>query len=237
MSYAMEYPIVIRASESARAAFVRRTYGHLAAAILAFTALEYGLLQLPNVGDLVGGMVSSPWTWLLIVGAYIGISYLADSWARSDVSLGLQYLGLGLYVGAVAVVFLPLLYMAAFKVGDPKLITNAGILTLAMFGGLTLAVLTTGKDFSFLRPILCVGSFIALGAVIAFTFIGGSTFGLVIAFGMVALASVSILYQTSGVLHHYRTDQHVAASLALFASVATLFYYILWILMQTQRRD
>jgi FtsH-binding integral membrane protein len=28
-------------------------------------------------------------------------------------------------------------------------------------------------------------------------------------------------------LHHYRTDQHVAAALALFASVALLFWYVL----------
>jgi FtsH-binding integral membrane protein len=233
----MERPIAIRASESARAAFIRRTYGHLAGAILAFIVLEYGLLHLPNVGDLVLGMVHSPWSWLLVIGAYMGISYLAEAWARSNVSPGLQYLGLALYVGAVSVVFLPLLYLVTFIVSDPKLITNAGLLTGAMFGGLTLAVFTTGSDFSFLRPILCIGGFLALGAVIAFAFIGGSTFGLIIAFGMVALMSISILYQTSGVLHHYRTDQHVAAALALFASVATLFYYILWILLQTQSRD
>ena len=38
------------------------------------------------------------------------------------------------------------------------------------------------------------------------------------------MAAGYILYDTSNVLHHYRTDQHVAASLALFASVALLFY-------------
>ena len=40
-----------------------------------------------------------------------------------------------------------------------------------------------------------------------------------------------ILYDTSNVLHHYRTDQHVAASLALFASLATLFWYMIRLLM------
>jgi FtsH-binding integral membrane protein len=233
----MQHPIAIRAGESARAAFIRRTYGHLAGAILALIILEYGLLHLPNVSELVLGMVGSPLTWLLVMGAYMGVSYLADAWARSDVSPGLQYLGLALYVAAVSVVFLPLLYLVAFIAKAPNLIANAGILTGAMFVGLTLAVFTTRRDFSFLRPILCIGSFLALGAIIAYAFIGGSAFGLVIAFGMVGLMSISILYQTSGVLHHYRTDQHVAAALALFASVATLFYYILWILLQTQRRD
>ncbi len=36
---------------------------------------------------------------------------------------------------------------------------------------------------------------------------------------MVVFASGYILYDTSNVLHHYRTEQYVAASLALFASV------------------
>jgi FtsH-binding integral membrane protein len=44
------------------------------------------------------------------------------------------------------------------------------------------------------------------------------------------------LYDTSNVLHRYRTEQYVAASLALFASVALLFWYILR-LMMSMRRD
>jgi len=236
MNYAMEQPIAIRASESERAGFIRRTYGHLAGAILAFTILEMGLLNLPNIEGIVLGMFASPWTWLLIVGAFIGVSFLAEAWARSDVSPGLQYMGLGLYVVAEAVIFLPLLYIAT-HLSDRTLIPTAGILTLSVFAGLTLAAFTSRKDFSFLRPILCIGSLLALGAVIAFAFVGGPSFGLLIAFAMVALASVAILYQTSNVIHHYRTDQHVAAALALFAAVATLFYYILWILIQTSGRD
>jgi FtsH-binding integral membrane protein len=39
------------------------------------------------------------------------------------------------------------------------------------------------------------------------------------------------------VLHHYRTDQYVAASLALFASVAILFWYILRIVIAFSGRD
>ena len=57
------------------------------------------------------------------------------------------------------------------------------------------------------------------------------------AFAMVALASVSIFYSTSNVLHRYRTDQHVAASLSLFASVVLLFWYIVQILLLQSRRE
>jgi len=46
-----------------------------------------------------------------------------------------------------------------------------------------------------------------------------------------------VLYYTSQVMLHYRTDQHVAAALALFAAVATLFWYILRIVMAFSSRD
>ena len=52
---------------------------------------------------------------------------------------------------------------------------------------------------------------------------------------MIALASMYILYDTSNVLRTYRTDQYVAASLALFASVALLFWYILRLFIQLRR--
>jgi FtsH-binding integral membrane protein len=55
--------------------------------------------------------------------------------------------------------------------------------------------------------------------------------GNIFAGAMALFASVAILYNTSNVLHHYRPDQHVAAALSLFSSVALLFWYILRIFM------
>ena len=54
---------------------------------------------------------------------------------------------------------------------------------------------------------------------------------------MVILAAGYILYDTSNVLHRYHTEQYVAASLALFASVALLFWYVLRIVMAFSGRD
>jgi len=48
---------------------------------------------------------------------------------------------------------------------------------------------------------------------------------------MVVLAMAIILYNTSNVMQRYNTNQHVAASLSLFASVALLFWYVLQIFM------
>ncbi len=77
-----------------------------------------------------------------------------------------------------------------------------------------------------------------MGFVIAaFIFNFGSMISLIFAFFMVALASGFILYTTSNILHHYPTDAYVAASLELFASLALLFYYILYALILMNRSD
>lgn len=230
MYYELGQPVAARAAESERAAFIRRTYGHLAGAILAFIGLEALLLRTPGVEELVGTMLRGH-AWIAVFFLFMGVSWLANWWAHSDTSPAVQYLGLALYVVAEAVIFLPLLYIA--KLAYPDAITSAGIMTLAMFAGLSAVVLITRRDFSFLGPVLCVASLLAFGFIIAAMFIGFSL-GLVFCFAMVALISGYILFYTSNVVHHYRTDQHVAAALALFSSIATLFWYILQIFMSSR---
>jgi len=96
-------------------------------------------------------------------------------------------------------------------------------------------VFLTRGDYSHIRPILTIGSFVAIAFVIAACIFPFSNMIITIfCFAMVALASGCIIYQTSNILHHYRTDQHVAASLALFAAVALLFWYVLQILMRSR---
>src|SRR5262245_36929167 len=98
MSFAMESPIALRAGESARATFIRRTYAHLAGAILAFTAIEFlifGLVPKENLDQvMLRYVVSSPWTQLLVLFAFMGIAMLAGYWAQSETSQAVQYFGL-----------------------------------------------------------------------------------------------------------------------------------------------
>jgi FtsH-binding integral membrane protein len=243
MSYALDHPIAEQAPESARAAFIRRTYGHLAGAILAFVALEFlvfgVLLPTPDARiSFFRNTFAHPASWLIILVAFIAGGYLAQYWAQNATSRGMQYLGLGLYVVLEAVIFVPILWVAMTFTNDPNIIPTAGILTLAIFGGLTTTVFITRKDFSFLGPILSIACWVAFGLIVITIFLpsafGG--LGLWFSFAMVAVASGYILYSTSNVLHHYHTDQHVAAALALFAAVALLFWYILRILIELSGR-
>ena len=229
---------VAKAPADARVAFIRKTYTHLAAAIYAFAALEWALFRLVPEETLerLIETVFSGWNMFLFFGAFIVVGNIADRWARSDVSVGTQYAGLSLYVVAEAIFFLPILYFAQQKtngiemLGGANVIGTAAVITLVMFGGLTAAVFVTGKDFSFLRTALMMGSFAAMGLMLC-GFLFGFSLGMLFSAAMIVLASGYVLYYTSNVMHHYRTEQHVAASLALFASIALMFYYVLILLM------
>jgi FtsH-binding integral membrane protein len=59
----------------------------------------------------------------------------------------------------------------------------------------------------------------------------GFNLGTIFTVAMIVFACGYILYYTSNVLHHYRIGQHVAASLALFAAVALLLYYVVMLVM------
>ena len=150
-------------------------------------------------------------------------------WAHSNTSRQMQYLGLGLYVLAEAVILIPLLWMAEHY-SNGGAIQSAGLVTAIVFGGLTVTVFATKANFSFLRWALVAGSFIALALIVVGIFTGFNL-GLWFSVAMVVLAAGMILYNTSNVLHHYNTNQYVAASLALFASIALLFWYVLQIVM------
>ncbi len=217
-----------------RIGFIRRTYLHLAAAVagvIAIEALIFGSLGTETIIQYVTRHITGM-SWLLVFGAFMVVSFVANKWAHSDTSSGVQYAGLTLYVIAEALILVPILAIAGHFF--PGAIASAGIITAVVFVGLTASVFVTQADFSFLRTGLMVAGFAALGAIIAGTVFQMDIFGAVFTSLMIALACGYILYDTSNVLHHYRPTQHVAAALALFSSVATLFWYVLRLVMILQ---
>ena len=229
--------IAADATTNERASFIRLTYLHLAGAILAFMGLEAILLNLPQTPNAVAMVATSRYGWLLVVGGFVLVSYIANMWASSSTSVPMQYFGLALYVVAEAVIFVPLLYIAQnFAVDGTNVIAISGMLTLVIFTGLTGIVFLSGADFSFLRGVLALGGLVALGIIVCSVLFQFSL-GLIFIGALIALACGYILYDTSNVLHHYRIGQHVAASLALFASVALLFYYIVTLVLRLTSRN
>jgi FtsH-binding integral membrane protein len=205
-----------------RARFVARVYSHVFGAIIAFTAIEV-LLFVTGIAPIIASVMLGT-TWLVVLGAYTLVGWLASRVAHQAVSLTTQYLALAGFVVAEAIVFVPLLYVAQYYA--PGVIQSAAVVTLLGFAGLTAIGFMTRRDFSFLGAGLRWAGMVALLLIVA-SVLFGFELGTFFSVAMVGLAGASILYDTSNVLLHYPEDRYVGASLQLFASVALMFWYVL----------
>ena len=208
-----------------RAAFLSKTYLHLLAAILGFVAIEVALFQSGAAEKIATTLLAGGQTgWLLVLGGFMLVGFLANRFALGAESLGAQYFGLGIYVVAQAIIFVPLLFVA--NTYAPGVIENSAIITLVGFTALSMIVFITRADFSWMRSILMWAGFAALGFIVVGAFMGWSGGSLFPAL-MIAFAGAYILYDTSNVLHHYPENRYVGAALALFSSVALMFWYVI----------
>ena len=105
------FSVAAMAAADERAAFITKTYVHLVAAVGALVAIEAVLLQ-TGLGMQMVGMISGGFGWLIVLGAFMLVSTVANRWAQSSTSVSKQYMGLGLYVVAEAVILLPILSLA-----------------------------------------------------------------------------------------------------------------------------
>jgi hypothetical protein len=76
MSYGYEYPVA-RAASSDRALFIRRTYAHLAGAILAFMGIEALLLNVVGGDQIFRLLGASPYSWLFVMLAFVAAGWVA----------------------------------------------------------------------------------------------------------------------------------------------------------------
>jgi len=222
---------VAHVSEVERIAFYKKTYSHVAFGVLVFILFEYLLLQSEGIVSFMLSMTEG-YKWLLLLGGFMFITNYAESTAMKTADKNKQYLAYGIYILAQAVIFVPMIFIAAYYMDEgPAMLQQAAVVTLSLFTGLSAVVLMTKKDFSFLKTGLTIGFFIALGLIIAGSLFGGFTLGLWFSVGMCLLAGGSILYQTSQIVNKYTTEDYIPAALGLFASLMLLFWYILRIFM------
>jgi hypothetical protein len=214
----------------ARGTFIVRTYSHLTLAVALFVALEVWFFNSPIANAIMSLVVSV--NWLVILGGFMVLSWMATFFASPALSKPVQYLGLGLYVLGQAIIMVPLLMLA--NQAAPGTIASAAQATLGGFFLLTGVVVFTRKDFSFMKTFLFWGGILALVAIVCavlFHFELGTWFSV----AMVLLAGGSILYTTSSVLRDFPEDAYVAASIQLFAAVALMFWYILRLFIGSRR--
>lgn len=217
-------------SQVDKVAFYKKTYSHVAGGVLVFILFEYLLLQSETIVKFMLSMTEG-WRWLIMLGGFMFITNYAEKMTLKTPDKNMQYLAFGIYILAEALIFVPLIYIAAIYMDSgPEILNQAAIVTLALFIGLSSIVFITKKDFSFLKAGLTIGFFIAIGLIIAGSLFGFNL-GLWFSVAMCLLAGGSILYQTSNLVHKYSSDDYIPAALGLFASLMLLFWYILSIFM------
>ena len=215
----LQSPVV---EKTDRSQFINKTYTHLLGAILAFAGVEYWLFQTPYAEQMAVFMLEK--SWMAVLGAFIIVSWIASHVAHRVESKSAQYLALGAFILAEAIIFIPMFYLA-LMVG-PEIIQYAVAITLGAFVALTAVAMLSGRDFTFLRSFVMWAGVIALGTIIMGWAIGYHL-GTYFSMAMIGLAGASILYDTSKILRTYPDDRHIAAALELFASVALMLWYVL----------
>jgi FtsH-binding integral membrane protein len=227
--YVMGHAPAVAASDP-RERFIVRTYNHLFGAIVGFAAIEIALFKTGAAEVIARAMMGT--SWLIVLGGFMVVSWLASRAAHGSSSIPAQYLALAGFVVAEALVFVPLLYRA--DAVAPGAIQSAGLVTMLGFAALTGIAFWTRKDFSFLGSILRWAGVCALVLLVA-GLVFGFQLGTFFAVAMVAFAGGAILYDTSNILLHFPEDRHVGAALELFASVAMMFWYVLRLFIGSRR--
>lgn len=218
-----------------RGAFVIRVYSHLLLAIGAFVAFETVLFSMGAAEAMYEFLFESGGSsWLLILGAFMVIQWLATSASHNLENESIQYAGLFGMAAGQALIFAPFLYLIFNEQDGSTTVAAAAAITAFGFAGLTIVAFVTRKDLSFLRPMLMWGGIAALVLIVGAVLFGLSL-GIWFSVAMIALAGGSILYQTQQIMARYPSHAHVGAAVQLFASVMLLFWYVLRLVSQLRR--
>lgn len=208
-----------------RSDFIWKCYAHVVGAIIAFAAIEVYFFQSGIAAAIAGPMLEN---WLLVLGGFMLAGWGASHVAHRVQSKQAQYAALAAFIVVEALIFAPLLFIA--NATAPGVIDSAAGVTILGSMGLVATAMITRKDFSFLRGLLVWGGILALVG-IASSLLFGFALGTWFSVAMIGFAGAAVLYDTSNIMHHYPADKYVAASMALFASIALMFWYVLRLFM------
>lgn len=226
MNQNMSYmPAVADADVQTRSEFIWKCYAHVVGAILAFATIEMYLFSSGIAERIALPMMQN---WLLVLGAFMLVGWGASHVAHRIESTAMQYAAFAGFIVAEALIFAPMLYIATMQF--PGVIESAAGVTLLGSVGLVAVAMITRKDFSFLRGLLMWVFILAIVAIVA-SLLFGFELGTWFSVAMIGFAGAAVLYDTSNIMHHYPQDRYVAASMALFASIAMMFWYILRLFM------
>ena len=197
---------------------------------LVFIKKVYSLLAMSMGTAAIGAYLGSGPLLLLVAPnmmlffiLQIALIFFASFAARRP---GLNMVALFSFTTVSGLTLGPLLY----QVG-PSIAAEAFALTAITFAGLSLYVVYSKKDFSFMSGFLMTGLIVVIvGGLLNMFFIQSGMMHFMMSGASVLLFSGFILYDTSNILRYYGTDEYVSATLALYLDILNLFIALLSIL-------
>ena len=209
-------PMAADASAEARLNFIRLTYVLLLAGIL--TTIVGGIISLNSpLSNLV--IALSPWSFIAIIPLSIGAQMLAREPRMGNAAL------FG-FAAVQGIIIAPAI--ASFA---QDTVTQAGVLSVLVFGALSAYVFITRKDFHFLGGIAFVGVVTVIGAgLLNYFFFKNSGFEYWLAWGLLLFSSCFVLYKTSAIMNDYPLNRPAGAALGLMISFFNIFISLLRIL-------
>ncbi|SEF41040.1 Bax inhibitor-1/YccA family protein [Nitrosomonas ureae] len=195
---------------------LRNTYMLLSLTLL-FSGLTAAISMFMNM---------PPMTYLIsVIGGMVIAMFVLPRFANSPAGIGIVFLITGLLGFGLG----PILTMYASLPNGGNIITLSLAGTGAIFMGLSVYVLTTRKDFSFLGGFLMVGFLLVLLAALANIFLQIPAMSLMISAVVIMIMSGFILYDTSRIIHGGETN-YVLATIGLYMTIFNIFISLLQIL-------
>jgi FtsH-binding integral membrane protein len=218
-------PVGMQSAE-VRTAFMGRVYARLVVGIAAFVLIEAFLFS-SGLAVAITQFVFST-SWLLILGGFMVVSWLANSVALRAGSPASQWGGYLLLVAANALIFAPMLVIAELQV--PGTVAAAGQYAVGGFILLSIIAHRSARDFTWLGASLRWFGVLALAAIVI-AVLTGATLGTWFSLAMIGFAGAAILFETQVILRETPPGRETVAAMALFSSLALLFWYVLRLLM------
>lgn len=240
---------VAYADTPTRLAFLRKVYAIFGASMVLWMGTTLVVATTPSLMAvtmplMMGGFLG----FMLIMAAmFLLLRLTANNYPMNVV-------GIGLFSVLEGFLTAPLVYLALAKGNEVAMaalaqgefvegifnqgggiVTQAFVITAAVFTGLTAYALTTKRDFLWLRGALWMGFFALVGIMIlSFFGIGGGLMGWGFSLAWVVLMGGFVLYDTQNILKRYPENMAVAGAATLLVDFIIMFKHILLMLM---RRD
>lgn len=218
ISYA---PAIQVRSGAERATLVRRTYGLVFLGILATIAGTAFTLAQPA---LFGAVIAHP--FITMIAAFIPLIMVQRSAREYPKNLILTLL----FTFVMGVAIAPGMYLAERAV--PGVVTQAGLLTFAAFGALSLYAVFSRRDFSAWGAFFFVGLIVLLVASVLNIFFQSVAIGLFLSAIGVFVFSGLLVFDTWRIVRSgaYGQDDYVFAAVTIYLDLLNLFMFILSLL-------